>query len=72
MTETEIALRNKAESFGANPNELIKDICQDPDWFFCEGGSDGTFSHLVWLEDYGVYQPELGKFVVEYLQKEQR
>lgn len=38
-------------------DEQKKIIAEDPIYFIYEGGSDGTFAHVMFHEDYGSWLP---------------
>lgn len=62
MSETERKLREKA---GGKADEIIQEVKDCPDYFVMEGGSDGTFAHVCFLDDYGHLMPEIAKFASE-------
>ncbi len=62
MSEVERKLREKA---GDKADEIIEEVKECPDYFVMEGGSDGTFSHVCFLDDYGHLMPEISDFAVE-------
>jgi hypothetical protein len=47
------------------PEELRKTIREDPLFFVYEGGSDGTFGHAIFLEDYGEWLPGASEYAAE-------
>ena len=65
MTETEKKLRSKIQEAGDNPDDIIAEVKECPDWFLMEGGSDGTFSHVRWHGEFGRLKPEITDFAVE-------
>jgi len=62
MTETEKKLRSKIQEAA---DEIIAEVKKYPDWFLMEGGSDGTFSHVRWHDEFGHLNPEITDFAVE-------
>ena len=63
MSENEIKVRQKA---GDKANQIIAEVKLDPDFFVMEGGSDGTFAHVRFWDDYGHLMPEIAKLAVEF------
>ena len=66
MSETEQKLRIKLKNYKhIDIDEVIKEVQENADWFLGEGGSDGTYAHMVWLEEYAHLKPEITKFAEE-------
>lgn len=38
---------------GKQPLEVLQQVVQEPFYFFMQGGSDGTLSHVEYLEEFG-------------------
>lgn len=62
MSEAELHLREKA---GESADEIIDEVKQCPEYFWMEGGSDGTWGHMMFHEDYGHLMPYIVKFATE-------
>ncbi len=60
--ELEKKLRDKA---GKDADRIIAEVMEDPHYFVMEGGSDGTFSHIRFHNEYGHLMPEISDFAVK-------
>lgn len=49
------------------PDDLKKEIEEDPYYFVYQGGSDGTFAHVEYWADYGKWQPEASAYAAQLL-----
>jgi hypothetical protein len=49
---------------GDRAAELIKDVEQSPEYFANQGGADGTFNHLKYMDEYEQFEPEIGRFAM--------
>ena len=63
MSEAERIVRLKA---GDKADEIIKDVRECATYFLMEGGSDGTFGHILFHENYGHLMPEITDLAVEF------
>jgi len=50
---------------GGTP-EIIQEVKLCPDYFVMEGGADGTWAHIEFLDDFGHLMPEISKLAEMY------
>lgn len=68
-TDAEVRFRSKSASVGLTSTEadyIIALIQEDPDYFLNQGGSDGTYSHMLFHVNYGDLMPEIADLAVEF------
>ena len=63
MSDNERKVREKA---GDKADEIIEEVRECPDYFVMEGGSDGTFAHMEFLDDFGHLMPEISNLAEEF------
>lgn len=49
------------------PEDLQKEVEADPYYFVYQGGSDGTFSHIHFLNNYGEWADKMSKYAAQIL-----
>lgn len=61
MTEAEAiqAFTQKCAKVNKEATAIIEEVRKYPDWFLMEGGSDGTYGHVLWHSQYGKLLPEI-------------
>lgn len=64
MSETLEKLLKKIKELNINVS-LIQEIKENPDYFVMEGGTDGSFGHAEFLDEFGDLMPEIIDFAVE-------
>jgi len=52
------------------PESIKEKVRADPYYFVYEGGSDGTFPHEVFFDDYGEYYPAISNYAGNLLEEQ--
>ncbi len=63
MSDAERKVREKS---GVDADLVISQVRGCPDYFLLQGGSDGTFAHVKFFDDYGHLMPEITKLAEEF------
>ncbi len=65
MSEAERKLKEKIAKFGYDPTQIISEVRECPGYFIDEGGADGTFAHMEFLDEYSELMPEILDYAIE-------